>query len=463
MHRQAALQAIRVLREHGHQALWAGGCVRDLLLGIPPKDYDVATSATPNEVMRIFPETYAVGAQFGVVLVPLRVLGEAEGAAEDAENAREDLRGHIEVATFRSDGAYLDGRHPDSVRYTTSPQHDVERRDFTINGLLLDPLSNIPNTPYGELLDYVEGRRDLDRRIVRTIGRPEQRFAEDKLRMLRAVRFAARFEFEIEAETAEAIRRLAAQICQVSCERIRAELTKMLTEGHARRAFELLDETGLLREVLPEIARMKGVEQPPQFHPEGDVFIHTLLLLDGLPKDCSLTLAWGALLHDVGKPATFRRAPDRIRFDGHVEIGVRIADELLVRLRFSNRDREQILALVENHMRFADVHKMKDSTFKRFVRLTDFDEHLALHRLDCLSSHGKLDLYDYTRERLAAIPAGAVRPTPLISGHDLIAAGFTPGPRFAEILSAVEDAQLEGTIDTRDDALGFAESNFSRA
>jgi poly(A) polymerase len=422
--------------------------VRDLLLGREPADYDVATSATPDQVMSIFPQTYAVGAQFGVVLVPLRVLGEAEAP------------GHIEIATFRSDGAYRDGRHPDSVRYTTSARHDVARRDFTINGLLLDPLSAHPNTPHGELLDYVEGRQDLERGIVRTIGRPEQRFREDKLRMLRAARFAARFGYRIEAATAEAIRVLAPQIHQVSCERVRDELTKMLTEGRARRAFQLLDDTALLREVLPEIVRMKGVEQPPQYHPEGDVFIHTLLLLDGLPAGCSPTLAWGALLHDVGKPATFRRAPDRIRFDGHVEIGVRMADDLLGRLRFSNREREQILALVENHMRFADVRRMKDSTFKRFVRLPDFDEHLALHRLDCLASHANLELYDYTRQRLAAIPTGAVRPEPLINGRDLIAAGYAPGPRFAEILGAVEDAQLEGRIATRDEAMEFAESNF---
>ena len=426
--------------------------MRDLLLGLDPADYDVATSATPDEVMRIFPHTSAVGAQFGVVLVPLKVLGEAEA------------RGHIEVATFRSDGAYLDGRHPDSVRYTTSASHDAQRRDFTINGLFLDPLSASPNTPpnmpHGELLDYVGGRRDLEIGIVRAIGSPGERFAEDKLRMLRAVRFAARFGFRIEAATAEAILGLAPQVHQVSSERIRDELSKMLTEGHAQRAFELLDETGLLRQVLPEIARMKGVEQPPQFHPEGDVFVHTLLLLQGLPAGCSLTLAWGALLHDVGKPATFRRAPDRIRFNGHVEIGVRMADDLLSRLRFSNREREQILALVGNHMRFADVRRMKDSTFKRFVRLPEFEEHLALHRLDCHASHGNLDLYDYTLERLAVLPAGAARPAPLINGHDLIAAGFRPGPRFAEILAAVEDAQLDGTIATRDEAMEFATSRF---
>jgi len=450
MHRQAALEALRVLRAKGHQALWAGGCVRDLLLGRAPADYDVATSATPREVMSIFPKTFAVGAQFGVVLVPARVLVPSEE------------HGHIEVATFRADGAYLDGRHPESVRYTKSAEQDVERRDFTINGLLLDPLSLHPNTPHGELLDYVGGRADLERGIVRTIGRPEQRFAEDKLRMLRAVRFAARFGYVIDSATSDTMRRLASQIHQVSRERIRDELSKMLTEGHARRAFELMDETGLLQEVLPEITRMKGVEQPPQYHPEGDVFVHTLLLLEGLPAGCSLTLAWGALLHDVGKPATFRRAPDRIRFDGHVEIGATIAGELLTRLRFSNREREQILALIENHMRFADVQKMKDSTFKRFVRLREFDEHLALHRLDCLASHGKLDLLDYTRQRLAAIPAEAVRPALLINGNDLIAAGYRPGPRFAEILSAVEDAQLEGTIATREEALSFAESNFAR-
>jgi len=448
MHRRAALQAVRVLQQHHHQALWAGGCVRDLLLGRDPADYDVATSATPDEVMRIFSRTSAVGAQFGVVLVPLAVLAEAEAG------------GHIEVATFRSDGAYLDGRHPDSVRYTTSARHDVERRDFTINGLLLNPLSHRPNMPDGELLDYVDGRRDLERGIVRAIGSPELRFAEDKLRMLRAVRFAARFDFTIEDATLAAMRSLASQIHQVSSERIRDELSRMLTEGHARRAFHLLDETGLLHQVLPEIARMKGVEQPPLFHPEGDVFVHTLLLLDGLPADCALTLAWGALLHDVGKPATFRRAPDRIRFDGHVAIGVRMADDLLSRLRFSNHDREQILALVDNHMRFADVRHMKDSTFKRFVRLPDFDKHLALHRLDCLASHGSLDLYDYTRERLAALPVGAARPVPLINGHDLIAAGFPPGPRFAEILAAVEDAQLDGTIATHDEAMSFAASHF---
>jgi len=453
--RQAALDAIRRLRAHGHQALWVGGCVRDLLLGREPADYDVATSATPDEVMRIFPRNVAVGAHFGVVLVPIEPPAETQGKTGGAP-------GHLEIATFRSDGAYRDGRHPDSVRFSTSARHDVERRDFTINGLLLDPLSANPNSEHGELLDYVEGQRDLERGLVRTIGDPVRRFAEDKLRMLRAVRFAARFGYSIDAETFAAIGRLAPQVDQVSCERIRDELTRMLTEGAACRAFQLLDESGLLAHVLPEIARLKGVEQPPQFHPEGDVFVHTLLLLAGLLGGCSPTLAWGALLHDVGKPATYRRAPDRIRFDGHVEIGSRIADEMLRRLRFSNRDREQILALVEHHMRFADVRRMKDATFKRFVRLPEFAEHLEMHRLDCLASHGSLDLYDHTRQRLEAIPAEAVRPAPLINGDDLIAAGYQPGPRFAEILAAAEDAQLEGTITSREEALQLVEQRFSR-
>ena len=295
----------------GHQAYLVGGCVRDLLLGREPADYDVATDATPDEVMRIFPETYAVGAQFGVVLVPVR-----------------DAGGNtVEVATFRSDIGYSDGRHPDQVRFSKSAQEDVERRDFTINGLLLDPIND-------EVLDFVGGRKDLEAGIIRTIGRPELRFAEDKLRMLRAVRFAARFGYTIEPETFAAIQKLAAGIHQVSRERVRDELTKMLTEGHARQAFLLLDETGLLHEVLPEISAMKGVQQPPEFHPEGDVFVHTLLLLQKLPHPCPPTLAWGALLHDVGKPPTFRVAPDRIRFDNHVDVGVKMAEEICRRLRF---------------------------------------------------------------------------------------------------------------------------------
>jgi poly(A) polymerase len=290
---------------------------------------------------------------------------------------------------------------------------------------------------------------------VRTIGDPSRRFAEDKLRLLRAIRFAARFGYEIDAETFSTMRRLAPEIRQVSRERVRDELTKMLTEGHARRAFELLEASGLLPQVLPEVAAMKGVAQPPQFHPEGDVWVHTLLLLEMLPHPCSRTLAWGALLHDVGKPPTFRVGPDRIRFDGHVEVGVAMASDICRRLRMSNEDTDQIKALVAHHMRFADVQKMKQSTLKRFLRLDGFREHLALHRIDCLASHGDLTLYEYVRDRFENTPEEQIRPTPLVTGHDLIAAGFKPGPHFKDILAAVEDAQLEGKLDAKADALEF--------
>jgi poly(A) polymerase len=438
---------VETLRQHGFQAYLVGGCVRDLLLEREPKDYDVATDATPSQVMDIFPQTYAVGAQFGVVLVPPDAV---QGNAGEGSQANA-----VEVATFRSDIGYSDGRHPDEVRFSRDPREDVSRRDFTINGMLLDPVT-------GEVLDFVGGQDDLAAGIIRTIGDPEKRFAEDKLRMLRAVRFAARFEYRADAATFEAIQRLAHQIDVVSHERVRDELTRMLTEGHARRAFRMLDESGLLREVLPEISAMKGVAQPEEFHPEGDVFVHTLLLLENLPSPCPLTLAWGALLHDVGKPATFRVAPDRIRFDGHVEVGVKIAEEICRRMRFSNEDTEQILALVDNHMRFGHATRMKESTLKRFLRLRGFDEHLALHRADCLASHRNLTTYEFVQQKLAEIPPERIRPLPLVTGDDLIEAGHVPGPRFREILNAVEDAQLEGRLPSRDAALEFVRREFPR-
>jgi poly(A) polymerase len=465
--KEHAISIVKTLRASGHQAYLVGGCVRDIVLGREPADYDVTTDATPEEVMRIFPQTYAVGAQFGVVLVPIPVPENTSFSSTIAPEQASSLRSSaefcaatdhsranvVEVATFRSDVGYSDGRHPDQVRYTTNPRQDVERRDFTINGLLLDPITN-------EVLDFVGGRRDLHAHIIRTIGDPGLRFAEDKLRMLRAVRFAARFNYQIEPETFRAIRKLSQRIHQVSRERVRDELTKMLTEGQARRAFLLLDETGLLHEVLPEISALKGVEQPPQFHPEGDVFVHTLLLLDKLPQPCPATLAWGALLHDVGKPPTFRVAPDRIRFDGHVEVGVKMAEQICRRLRFSNHDSEQILALVANHMRFADVQRMKESTLKKFIRMPRFEEHLELHRIDCQSSHGDLTSYKFTREKMAALPPEAVRPPALIDGDDLIAAGYVPGPQFKEILGAVEDGQLEGRLGSKEEALEFVRGQF---
>jgi len=442
--KEFAISIVRTLREKGYQSYLVGGCVRDLLLGREPADYDVATDATPDQVMRIFPETYAVGAQFGVLLVPV---GRSLSAGREGKTA--------EVATFRSDISYSDGRHPDAVRFSKSPQEDVQRRDFTINGLLLDPLTD-------EVLDFVGGRKDLETGIIRTIGDPELRFSEDKLRMLRAVRFAARFEYTIEPATFFAIQKLAPEIHRVSRERVRDELTKMLTEGHARPAFLLLDQSGQLLEVLPEIGAMKGVEQPPQFHPEGDVFVHTLLLLENLPQPCPTSLAWGALLHDVGKPPTFRVAPDRIRFDGHVDVGVKMAEEICRRLRFSNHDTEQILALIKNHMRFAHVQQMKESTFKKFARMPRFEEHLELHRIDCQSSHGDLTSFNFTSEKMASLPPEAIRPAPLISGDDLIEAGYAPGPQFKEILGAVEDAQLEGRLHSKPAAMEFVVAEFPR-
>jgi poly(A) polymerase len=431
-----ATRIARTLREHGFSAYLVGGCVRDLLLHREPADYDVATSATPQEVIRVFPQTYAVGAQFGVVLVPVR---------RDTPDGERDNYS-IEVATFRSDGAYSDGRHPDEVQFSKDARTDVQRRDFTINGLLLDPETH-------EVLDYVGGRQDLERGIIRTIGEAHHRFAEDKLRMLRAVRFAARFEYKIDQQTLAAIRELAPQIHQVSRERVRDEILKMLTEGHARRAFELLDQTNLVEQVLPEIKKMQGVAQPPQYHPEGDVWIHTLMLLEGLPAGCPKTLALGALLHDVGKPPTFRVAPDRIRFDGHAEIGTKMAEEICHRLRLSNGDTDQVLSLVANHMRFGDVLRMKHSTLKRFFRLPKFEQHLELHRLDCQSSHRDLSLYDFARDKFHALPAEQIQPTPLITGADLIAAGYQPGPQFKELLTAMEDAQLDGSISTKEEAM----------
>jgi poly(A) polymerase len=454
---EAALRIIEKLRAEAYEAFLAGGCVRDLLLGREPSDYDVATNATPDVVLNLFPRTFAVGAHFGVVLV-----------APETEDA-----GFVtEVATFRSDMAYSDGRHPDAVRYTTSAREDVERRDFTINGLLLDPLRPLrggslfdehigdPKLLRSAVIDYVGGLADLDAGIVRAIGRPELRFQEDHLRMLRGVRFAARFNFELAPETLHAIRSLAARVHAVSRERVRDELTRMLTEGHARRAFELLDETGLLVEVLPEILHMKGVEQPPQFHPEGDVWIHTLMLLEQLPPGCSMTLAWGALLHDVGKPSTFRRAPDRIRFDNHVEVGVVMGAEICRRFRFSNEETRQVIALIENHMRFMDAPRMKSSTLKRFFRLDRFDEHLALNRMDSLAASGNLENWEFVRERFSSMPQETMKPKPLITGRELIAAGYPPGARFREMLRAAEDAQLEGTIATADEALQLLRERF---
>ena len=451
------------LQEAGHSAYFAGGCVRDLLLCQPAKDFDVATSARPDEVVALFSHaglrTAQVGAHFGVILV----------CPPNGDQSKA-----IEVATFRHDGVYLDGRRPESVQFSNDPREDVMRRDFTINGMLLDPAKVRPDdegqllAPQEALLDFVGGRADLDRRVVRAIGDPIVRFGEDKLRMLRGVRFAARLGFAVEPATLLAMQQHAADIDQVSHERVRDELTRMLTEGHASAAFEWLDRSGLLLEVLPEVAKMKGVQQPPEYHPEGDVWVHTLLLLEKLPADASATLAWGFLLHDVGKPATFQppnpdKLKDRIRFNGHVEVGIRIAEVILERLRFSNEEKSQILSLIQHHMQFGDVKAMKESTLKRFIRMPQFEEHLALHRADCLSSHGDLRLWDYAKDAWEDDAPEDARPKWLVSGHDLIAAGYKPGASFKKMLATVEDAQLEGRISTVEEGLALVREAFGLA
>ncbi|MCL5005688.1 MAG: CCA tRNA nucleotidyltransferase [Acidobacteria bacterium] len=430
--RQAATNIVRRLRKAGFAAYLVGGCVRDILMGREPNDYDVATDATPADVVKLFPASLTVGAQFGVVIVP-----------------REE--GNVEVATFRSDGRYTDGRHPVEVRYSKSAEEDVRRRDFTINGLLYDPLSD-------QVLDYVGGQADIHGRKIRTIGDPYQRFSEDRLRMLRAVRFAARFDFALDPVSIEAIRMFAGEIRLVSAERIRDEILKILTEGRARQGFELLDTTGLLREVLPEVKAMQGIEQPPEFHPEGDVWTHTLMMLEGLHSPTP-ALALGVLLHDVGKPPTFR-VTERIRFDNHVEVGAKMAEEICTRFRLSSRDTERVAELVRHHLRFKDFPRMRRSTQIRFLRMQGFEEHLELHRLDCLASHGMLDNYYMARRMLEEMPPQEIKPPRLLTGHDLVRAGYRPGPEFKTILQAVEDAQLEGQIRTKEDALHLVRGNF---
>jgi len=434
--RDKAKQVVECLRQAGYAAYWAGGCVRDIVLGREPADYDVATSAHPEEVLQLFPRAVTVGAQFGVVRV------QHEGA-------------DIEVATFRSDHGTLDGRHPREVRFAETPEEDVRRRDVTINGLLYDPVAE-------QVLDFVGGQTDLRAGIIRTIGEPAERFAEDRLRLLRALRFAARFGYRIEEKTWEALQAGAAAIEQVSRERIRDELLKMLCEGAARRAFDLLDASGLLEILLPEVARMKGVVQPPQFHPEGDVWVHTLLMLEKMERPTP-TLALGVLLHDIGKPPTFsppRGPDDRIRFDGHAELGATMAEAVCERLRLSNRDTERVVALVRHHLRFKDAPKMRASTFKRFISMDGFDEHLELHRLDCLASHGDLANWRYVVEQREKLPPDEVRPPRLLTGHDLQALGYRPGPLLGKILAELEEAQLEGVIRTAEEARALVRDRF---
>jgi poly(A) polymerase len=430
--REKAIFVVQQLRREGYDAYFAGGCVRDMLLHKPPQDYDITTSARPDDVRRIFTDTIPVGAQFGVILV--MVEGEP-----------------FEVASFRHDGPYLDGRRPSEVRYG-SLQEDIERRDFTINGMVYDPIDD-------RIIDLVEGRKDLGRRTVRAIGEPRERFQEDRLRMIRAVRFAASLKFDIEAETFAAIQQLSPTIGAISWERIGDEMTRILTEGGARRGFELLDLGGLLTVLLPEISKLKGTPQSPDYHPEGDVFQHTMLLLGHLDAP-SETLAYGCLLHDVAKPDCLRQDAHRITFYGHTERGAVMAEEILKRLKRSRAIWERVAYLVRNHLRHVQAPAMRLNTLKRFLREDGIEELLELTRIDALSSNGDLQYYRFCKARLAELKDEEIRPAPLLRGGDLIALGLTPGPIFTDILRQVEDAQLGGELQSRQEALEWLQRNY---
>ena len=434
---QIATDIVRTLQEAGHEALFAGGCVRDRLLGNEPKDFDIATSATPDEILKHFPKAGTVGAHFGVVLVK---------------------RGghHFEIATFREDGKYSDGRRPDNVVFSTA-ENDARRRDFTINGMFHDPIAN-------KTIDYVEGEDDLASGLIRCIGNPGDRFREDYLRLLRAIRFSTSFEFEIEENTWRAIRDTAENIQHISPERIREELDRIWVSPHRLRGFDLLVESGLMKILLPEILDLQGCEQPPQWHPEGDVFIHTRLMLSHLPKDASLPLVLSVLFHDIAKPATFTYEPDedRIRFNGHDKIGADMTREILLRFRYSNAVIDSVTSAVKNHMKFKDVQKMRSSTLKRFMARDGFDDELALHRVDCLGSNGNLSNHDFVVAKLDDSAAEPLVPPPFITGHDLIDRGMEPGPVFREILRAGQDLQLEKELESREAALLWLDAELER-
>ena len=431
-----ATRLVERLRAAGHEALFAGGCVRDRLLGKEAHDIDIATSARPEEIQKLFPRTVAVGAQFGVIVV-----------LEDG--------GEFQVATFRSDGAYRDGRHPESVAFTNA-EGDARRRDFTVNGLFFDPLTR-------QILDFVGGEADLRAGILRSIGDPHARFAEDKLRLIRCVRFAASLGFDIEAETWRALLERAPEITAVSAERIRDELVKIFSHPSRVRGFDLLDQSGLLAILLPEVEALKGCEQPPDFHPEGDVFVHTRLMLSLLPERVSAPLFFSVLFHDIGKPPTFLiDETGRIRFNGHESISASMTEKIFARLRFSNAETEATVVGVKNHMAFKDVQNMRVATLKRFLARPTIDDELELHRVDCQGSHGLLDNYDFLLRKREEFSNEPLIPPPLITGRDLIAAGLKPAPPFKKLLDSAQALQLEGGLKTREDALVWLREELAR-
>ena len=432
---KTARQIVARLRENDHIAYFAGGCVRDIVRGETPKDFDVATDAKPEIVQKLFPRTFAVGAHFGVILV--------------VENGFQ-----FEVATFRSDDAYVDGRHPSAVHFS-SPEEDAKRRDFTINGMFYDPLAE-------KVFDFVGGRADIEAKLVRAIGDPAQRFAEDRLRMLRAVRFATVLDYKIDKETWDALVANAASINQISAERIREELVRIFLSPKRTRGWDLLDSSGLMRAILPEIDAMKGCKQPEQFHPEGDVFQHTRLMLQFLPEKVSVPLVFSVLLHDVAKPHTATvDETGRIRFNAHDRIGAVMTEEIMRRLRFAGAEIDATVEMVRQHMVFKDVPKMRVAKLKRFMARPTFDDELELHRVDCEGSHGMLDNYEFLLRKREEFASEPIIPPPLVRGDDLIALGLKPGPKFGGILEAVETRQLEGTLRTREEALDWVKREYS--
>ena len=428
---KGALAVVKTLHNQGHEAYFAGGAVRDLILEKNISEIDLATSASPQEIEQLFPKTIPVGKQFGVMIV-------VQGT------------NNYEVTTFRKESDYVDGRHPTQVSFTNA-RNDVERRDFTVNALFLNPFTE-------EIIDYVKGREDLERKLIRTVGSPQPRFQEDKLRLLRALRLACQLDFEIERQTYHQVKEHASQLTQVSWERIRDEVLKILTGPDPSRGLKLMFDSGILATILPEIAAMHGVQQPPEFHPEGDVFVHTCLLFE-LSQERSETLALAILLHDVGKPPTFT-VKERIRFDGHADLGAKMAEEICRRLRLSNQQIEEVVDLVKDHLRFIHVQEMRESTLKRFLRKANFRDHLELHRLDSLASHGNLTSYHFCQQELEELTQEAMRPKPLINGHDLIHLGLEPGPIFSEIMNALEDFQLEGKLSSREETLDWVKKHY---
>ena len=468
--RKIAKRIVHRLQKTGFLAFFVGGCVRDFLMNIQPRDYDIATSAQPNEVMQLFSETIDIGEKFGVIQV-------MEGEQSFA------------VATFRSDGNYDDGRHPTEVRYSLDPKLDVQRRDFTINGLYYDPLTQ-------NLFDFVGGQQDIQSQIIRTIGSPEERFKEDKLRLIRAIRFSAQFGYALETKTRSAILKQAPNIIEVSPERIHDELVKILTEGYSELAINALNENRLLAHILPDVAALRGIEQPPQFHPEGDVWTHTMKLLKlmdqtkisrGIIKSSgrlvsnsnvvkntvqktelkkieispypSMTLAMATLLHDIGKPKTYEKK-DRIRFNGHAKLGAEMALEICQQLRFSKRQQKLITELIRDHLKFKDLAQMRPSTLRRFLGQEGFSEHLELHRLDCLGSHGNLDNWKLANHSLSNLQPEEIHPPVLLTGKDLIEMGYLPGPVFKEILNSLKNAQFENELKTSQQAKQWVLNQF---